>query len=235
MKQNFFSICIPVWGAGGNGIEYLETNLKSIKLQTFADFEIIISDHSLDNSLEEYVKTWKDVLNIKYFKNDIGRGSIAPNINYAMKRASGKYIKILYQDDFFFSNNSLQEIFEYIDDENDVKWLVTGYKDTYDTKEYHKTVIPMYHHNIHLGVNTIGCPSVLTIKNEGLLYLDEGLRFLDDVEFYKRCYLEYGIPDMLPSICVGCRVGGISATSLLTDEIRNKEIEMMVSKYGIIN
>lgn len=235
MNQPFFSICIPIWGAKGEGIDYLKHNLTSIKNQTFTDFEVVISDHSIDTSLQNFVELWKPILNIKYIRYDKGRGLISPNCNNTLKHASGKYIKFLYQDDFFYDEYSLKNIVDYIQNNPNVNWLVTGYCDTQDLVNIIKTVIPHYHQNIHLGTNTIGCPSVLTIKNnDDKLLLDETLRFLDDVEYYKRYYDKFGLPSTLPIFCVGCRVGGVSATSLLNDEIRKKEYNLMVSKYGIL-
>ena len=73
---------------------------------------------------------------------------------------------------------------------------------------------------------------MLTINNNtDKLYLDETLKFLDDVEYYKRLYDKFGNPHILPSICVGIREGGISATSLLNDEIKQKEIKLIFDKY----
>jgi glycosyltransferase involved in cell wall biosynthesis len=235
MEQPFFSICIPVWGAKGEGIDYLEHNLTSIKNQTFLDFEVVISDHSIDNSLKDFIELWKLILNIKYIRCEIGRGKIAPNCNNALKHASGKYIKFLYQDDFFYDEQSLEIIAKHIQNNPDRNWLVTGFCDTYDLINVTKAIIPYYHPNIHLGTNTIGCPSVLTIKNDdNKLFLDENLKFLDDVEYYKRYYDKFGLPSILPTFCVGIRVGAVSATSLLNDEIKRKEINLIMNKYGIV-
>lgn len=235
MNQPFFSICIPVWGAKGEGIDYLNDNLTSVKNQTFTDFEVVISDHSIDNSLYDFIELWKPLLNIKYIRCETGRGTIAPNCNNALKHATGRYIKFLYQDDFFYSEESLETIANHIQNNPDINWLVTGCCDTHDLINITKVIVPYYHDCIHLGRNTIGCPSVLTIKNNNSkLLLDETLKFLDDVEYYKRYYDKFGSPSIIPSICVGIRVGAISATSLLNDEIRKKEYDLMVSKYGIL-
>jgi glycosyltransferase involved in cell wall biosynthesis len=235
MNQPFFSICIPIWGAKGEGIDYLEHNLTSIKSQTFTDFEVVISDHSIDNSLQDFVELWESILNITYIRCDKGRGLISPNCNNALKHASGKYIKILYQDDIFYNEHSLNYIAKYLNKNPQTNWLVTGCIGTYDMINVTVTVNPQYHQNIHLGSNSIGCPSVLTLKNsDEKIYLDENLRFLDDVEFYKRLYDKYGLPNILPTICSTIRMGGVSATSLLNDEIRKKEYDLMVSKYGIL-
>jgi glycosyltransferase involved in cell wall biosynthesis len=235
MKQPFFSICVPIWGAKGEGVDYLNSNLTSIQNQTFTDFEIVISDHSIDDNLQEVVELWKPILNIKYIKYDKGRGLISPNINNALRHANGKYIKILYQDDIFYDESSLNNIAEYLIKFPETNWLVTGCVGTQDMVNISVTVIPQYHQNIHLGTNSIGCPSVLTLKNnKDKIYLDENLRFLDDVEYYKRLYDKYGLPGVLPTICSTVRMGGVSATSLLNDEIKLKETNLMLDKYGTL-
>jgi len=233
MKKPFFSICIPIWGANGKGIDYLEYNLNSINNQNFKDFEVVISDHSIDNILEEYIKNWKPILDILYVRFDKGRGSIAPNINNALSKSNGSYLKILYQDDFFYDENSLKTIYNYIQ-KKDINWLVTGCAHTSDMETLYDVMVPKYNQNIHLGYNTISCPSVLTLKkDENLLFFDESLKYLDDVEYYKRCYDKYGPPDIINSVNVINREGGVRATSMLNEQIKLKEIKLMSEKYGV--
>jgi glycosyltransferase involved in cell wall biosynthesis len=227
-----FSICVPIWGAKGNGKDYLEYNLNSIYSQTFKDLEVVISDHSIDDELEKYVELWNSHLNISYHRYELGRGSIAPNINNAMRHAKGEYIKILYQDDFFYDENSLQKIADYIS-EKDIKWLVTGCAHTTDLENIYNPMSPYYHDNIYMGVNTISAPTVLTIKNdEDTLYLNESLKFLDDVEYYKRCYDKFGLPDVIPDVCIINREGGVRATTMLDVNTKNKELALMLEIYG---
>jgi glycosyltransferase involved in cell wall biosynthesis len=231
-NQPFFSICIPVWGANGKGVEYLEHNLNSIYSQTFKDFEVIVSDHSIDDVLKDYVDNWTDLLKISYFKCEVGRGLITPNINNAIRNSKGKYIKILYQDDFFYDESSLQKISSYLQ-KKDARWLVTGCAHSSDMETMYDPMIPKYNDNIHLGINTISCPSVLTIKNdEDTLLFNETLKFLDDVEYYKRNYDKFNLPDILPDICIINREGGVRATSMLNKEIKEKELKLMIEKYG---
>lgn len=233
MKQPFFSICIPVWEAKGRGMEYLEYNLTSIKNQTCTDLEVIISDHSTDEVIEQYVRRWNQLLNIKYVKCEVGRGSIAPNINNAIQNARGKYIKPLYQDDFFYDENSLEHIKKYLIENIDVSWAVTGCTHTSDMETVYDTMIPRYNSKIHLGYNTISSPSVLVFLNrESNLLFDESLRFLDDVEYYKQNYIKYGPPHIIDTTCVVNREGGVRATSMLTDQIRHQEIEKIKVRYS---
>jgi glycosyltransferase involved in cell wall biosynthesis len=106
----FFSVCIPVWGIKGNGVDYLEYSLNILAHQQFKDFEVVISDHSTDEYLKECCDEWSNLLNINYIKCETGRGKISPNLNNAIRNCKGKYIKILFQDDLrllFFSISSL--------------------------------------------------------------------------------------------------------------------------------
>jgi len=107
----FFSIAIPTYGYDGKGVEFLEHSLNIISEQTFQDFEIIISDHSTDDTIKDIFLKWEKSLNIKYFRNENGIGIISPNINNAMKNCSGKWIKVLFQDDFLYDKFSLENQF----------------------------------------------------------------------------------------------------------------------------
>lgn len=227
----FFSIAIPVWGIQGKGIDYLETNLTWLAHQSFTDFEVVISDHSEDDFIKDYVELWTSVLDITYVKYDKGRGIISPNLNNAMRYCNGKYIKILFQDDFLYNEQSLETIANYIKNK-DIDWLVTGCAHTKDMETMYDPMVPFYHNRIHEGINTISCPTVLTIKNtDNKLYFDETLKWLMDVEYYKRCYDTYGLPDIIPDICVVNRDAEVRATTLITEEDKLREVQLISSKY----
>ena len=112
--MKFFSICIPTWEVKGKGIEYLEHSFNILANQSFKDFDIIISDNSQDYEIADLCDIWGSILDIKYFRNENGRGFIAPNLNYGLKKCTGKYIKILFQDDFLYDIDSLEIIYNKI-------------------------------------------------------------------------------------------------------------------------
>jgi hypothetical protein len=235
MNQPFFSICIPTWEIRGIGSHYLEYSFNILAQQTFKDFDIIISDNSYNNSIKEVCDRWSSLLDIKYFLNEEGRGFISPNLNYGLSKCTGKYIKILFQDDFLYNENSLNNITKYLQDNLNINWLVTGCGDTPDEINFSSIIIPKYHSNIHLGKNTIGCPSVLTIKNdENKIFFDNSLVWLNDVDYYKKCYDKFGPPGIIPELGVVIRVEGVSVSSLLKEEIKKKEYDIMLNKYGIL-
>ena len=64
----FFSIAIPTYEMNGRGSEFLDFSLSQIYSQEFKDFEVIISDNSVDDSIYKVYKNWIDKIDIKYFK-----------------------------------------------------------------------------------------------------------------------------------------------------------------------
>lgn len=228
----FLSISIPVWGIKGKGVDYLSYSLNILAHQTFKDFEVVISDHSTDDYLKECCDEWSNILNIKYIRCETGRGSISPNLNNAIRNSSGQYIKILFQDDFLYDQNSLQLIVDYIK-KKDINWLLTGCAHTKDMETVYDIMVPKYHDRIYEGINTISCPTVLTIKNNSeKLYFNEEINWLMDVEYYKRCYDKFGLPDVLENVCVINRQAEVRATTLISEEDKQKEVMLMINRYG---
>src|SRR5215469_11343388 len=91
------SICIPAFQQP----TCLRRALDSVFFQTFKDYEVIISDDSTDNSVENVVREYnRERAGVKYHKNAVTKGS-PENWNAAIELATGEYIKILHHDDCF--------------------------------------------------------------------------------------------------------------------------------------
>ena len=93
MKKPLVSICIPTY----NRLDLLKENLQSCLDQTYANIEIIVTDNSTDNETEQYFRLL-DNKKIKYFRNPKGTGPFT-NLNIAISKATGKYIKFSFDDD----------------------------------------------------------------------------------------------------------------------------------------
>ena len=229
--MKLISFCIPTYEMENLGHIYLQQSLNILVDQTFKDFEVIISDHSKNNSLEILCQEYAEKLDIHYYKNNEGFGSSSANINNAIRKARGKLIKILFQDDFLLSENSLQEIVDNFDIEKD-GWLVTACEHTTDGIHFTRPFYPSYNKRIYRGKNTISSPSVVTIKNESPLLFDEQLLWLMDVDYYYRCYLRYGLPKILNTINVVNRIGPYQvSTSLVSLWRKIKERIYVMRKY----
>ena len=84
----FISICIPAY----KHVDYLKRLLDSIAIQTFKDFEVIITDDSPGNEVEQFCLQYQSLLPIKYIKNNTSLGSPG-NWNACISNASGQWIK----------------------------------------------------------------------------------------------------------------------------------------------
>lgn len=81
---------------------WLDLAIASVLAQTFQDFELIVSDDSPDDGLENVVGKWVDP-RIRYTKNPHPRADLGcANRDHALKMASGRYLKFLFDDDFLY-------------------------------------------------------------------------------------------------------------------------------------
>jgi glycosyltransferase involved in cell wall biosynthesis len=94
------SVAIPVY----NGENYLAHALDSILVQTFTDFELVISDNASTDRTEEICREFmrKDA-RIRYFRNAQNLGA-APNYNRCIDLAVGEYFKWAAHDDVCLPN-----------------------------------------------------------------------------------------------------------------------------------
>jgi glycosyltransferase involved in cell wall biosynthesis len=87
------SICIPTY----NRPEFLRRAVASCLAQTYANFEVIITDNSTNDDSANMASKWTDP-RARYYKNDGNIGSTA-SATRAISLAGGKYLKMLMDDD----------------------------------------------------------------------------------------------------------------------------------------
>ena len=125
----------------------------------------MISDHSIDNTIKDICDKWSEKLTLVYVVNDRGRGVISPNINNAMRLCTGQWIKILFQDDYLYDENSLQIQANLLKSQPSTIWLMTKFYHSNDGKTVYRLYHPKWNDMIWTGNNTMGCPSGMTIIN----------------------------------------------------------------------
>ena len=209
------SVCIPAYEMNGEGEIFLRKCLGSVKNQTYTDYEIIVADNS--NSFEELCKEY----GAKWFYNP-AKG-MAQNTNFAMKRATGELIKILYQDDVLASRSVLEDINNAFTD--GVMWLATG------CISENGTHFPYFTQDIYLGNNKIGSPSVITVRNKDLIFFDENMTWVLDCDYYKRMYDLYGEPEYLYKVSTRLGLGKHQTTNVLSEAFKIQETNYMKQKY----
>ncbi len=89
------SIGLPVY----NGQQYLRQALDSLLVQTFSDFELIISDNASSDATPEICRAYAACdPRIRYVRHEVNRGA-AWNFNYVFGLARGFYFKWHAHDD----------------------------------------------------------------------------------------------------------------------------------------
>lgn len=225
------SIAIPSYEYNGHGRDCLLYSFERMKEQTFKDFDVVISDQSADNSIEELCNEWQDRLDIKYYNVHEDIGNPAKNMNSAVEKAEGDWINILCQDDYLMNEDSLQIIADNIDEEHD--WIATGYVHTDNRKNYFNYHAPQLNQHIYI-VNTIGTPSCVTIKNKkDLPKFDENLSYAYDCEFYYRFWLKHGKPKLITDVTIANYLWDQSITSHINQDLIRRENDYILKKHGI--
>ena len=233
--MKFLSIAIPTYEMDGKGSEYLEFSFNKIKSQTFKDFEVVISDHSKDDSIKDLCEKWSSVLDIKYLRNLIDVGSSSSNINNAIKNSEGQWIKILFQDDFLFDNESLMNTYNSIVSNSESKWFISKCQHSNDGVTFYRENMPSWNDRMLFGNNTISSPSVLTIKNDGSkLFFDNDYIWLMDCDYYQRCYNNFGLPIIINHVTVVNRTWSTQLTNKISMSIKQYEHLEILKKHKII-
>ncbi len=195
------SIAISTYEANNKGHEFVKISLDKIKEQTYKNVEVVISDHSKDDKIKNVVEGYKDVIDIKYVRNEEKYGNISNNINKAIDSCTGDYIKVLFMDDYLSDSTSLQTIIDKMNNENKM-WLVGSYVHTKDRQGMYNQIIPRWTEEIKQGKNTIGCPSGLTISSRVKERFDENVKWFMDTDYYTTLYSKYGEPVYLDKVTV---------------------------------
>ena len=223
------SICIPTYGMNGKGSFYLQKNLSSIFSQNLVPYEVIISDHSRDDAVQKTAELWNDFLPIKYYRNEYNVGVISSNLNNCLNKATGDVIDFMLQDDLYYTTSSLQDRVKLLGDK---QWSVTAtihYSVERDIYYWH--LVPEYRQDIYLGFNSIGSPSLLTMKRKDAPLFDENLFMLTDCDYYKQLYDKFGLPNTSQEITVVSCIWEGQSQNGVTSEKRESELSIVKNKY----
>jgi len=184
----FISICIPAYQRP----QYLKRLLDSIRIQSFTDFEVIITDDSPDDSVYQLFNEYADIPSLYYHKNPRPLGTPA-NWNAAIAIAKGQWIKLMHDDDWFADAGSLQQ-FADAAQRNDGAFIFSAYTNIFENTNTEKIIFPekfrirkaLKEPAILLAKNFIGPPSTTLHKNDGRHQYDIKLKWLVDIDMYRR-------------------------------------------------
>lgn len=228
------SICIPAY----RRINYLKKLLKSIAEQRFTDFEVVITDDSGEhNEVEKYIKSSKFDFEINYFKNIIPLGS-PKNWLASISHAKGEWIKIMHDDDYFTSPDSLQKFVDQID--SSVDCVFSGYHAVYENGDIKNKTVSSIQFNQFLhkplslfSGNIIGPPSVMMFRSSVKETFDERLKWIVDWEYYIRLASKYRLKYIpIPLIEVSYNDSQITNSCFLNPAVEIPETLIFTNKYG---
>lgn len=183
------SICVPAYCQ----VDFLRETLISIEAQDFDDYELIISDDSPNDTVEKLINTFQFPGKLTYYRNSVALGS-PENWNEAIRRAKGKYIKILHHDDKLAHSGALRSFVRMLDENPSANFAfcATRIEDVIRNKNHiHRLtavqlmMISKIPEKLFLG-NLIGAPSATIYKNGLGIEYDKNMKWLVDIDFYIR-------------------------------------------------
>ena len=208
--------------------------LNSINLQSFRDFEVVMTDDSPDNELAQLAEEYQSLFQLQYFKNEQPAGSPA-NWNRAIAMAKGEWIKIMHDDDWFVDATCLEQ-FAMAAKQTESSFIFSGFVNVNLETGVHNVFVisqlqekmlrqnPLY----LFRTNYIGHPSTTLIRNNQTEWFDESIKWVVDFEFYIRLLRKekkfYAIRQPLIKI-------GIGAEQITTAVFRKKEVEIPENLY----
>lgn len=221
----FISICIPAY----KHVEYLKRLLDSVAIQTFKNYEIVITDDSPGIEVEKLALGYKN-LPIRYIKNKTPLGS-PENWNSSIRNATGEWIKIMHDDDWFSSSQSLEEFADVAKSGIGDYFIFSGFVEVDVEKQVKKEHIT---NSLFLGLlkkspltlfkkNFIGHPSTTLFRNKTEYIFDNQFKWVVDIEFYIRYLNRYKnfIAIKKPLINIG-----ISEDQITKEVFRNPKVEI---------
>ncbi len=187
MSDPLISICIPAY----ERVDFLRRLLDSIKIQTFRRFEVIITDDSTSSNIQTFIESYNSNFQIQYYRNTPSLGS-ANNMHEGFKYANSNWIKIIHDDDWLASPNTLQSYADAIAPE--LLFIFSGYNsyfentgrfndETISQKKFQQLVKKP---SLIFAKNTLGPPSVLMIHKSVEEFYDSQLKWFVDVEYFFR-------------------------------------------------
>ena len=230
----FVSICIPAY----KRLNYLQRLFDSIRIQTYKNYELVITDDSgIDSSVYDYVVSEVSDLSIVYHKNLVPLGS-PKNWLASISHAKGDWIKIMHDDDYFTSPSSLQEFVDQID--STVDCIFSGYHAVYENGGVKNMTISSYrfkqfvHQPLSLfSNNIIGPPSVMMFRKSVTEIFDERLKWIVDWEYYIRLASKYKLKYITkPLIEVSYNDSQITNSCFLNPTVEIPETLIFTNKYG---
>lgn len=235
--QPFISVCIAAY----NRTHFLERLLISISIQTFTDFEVIVTDDSPANEVQDLCRLYEHKFPLTYQKNHPSLGTPA-NWNESIKLAKGEWIKLMHDDDWFAREDSLEQFVR--GTVNNKKFIFSAYSNVFENKNNRQQKFFPFSWRqriinnpvILLHTNVIGPPSVTLIHRSISERYDTNMKWRVDIDFYIRLLKQEITFSYINASLVNV---GISDSQVTNSCLNKPEVELpegllLLIKYGIV-
>jgi glycosyltransferase involved in cell wall biosynthesis len=230
------SVCIPAY----KHVEYLEKLLDSILIQSFKEFEVVITDDSNDSSVKDLIEKYQQKFVITYQKNPAPLGT-PENWNEAMRKAKGDWIKLMHDDDWFADENSLRFFYEATLQNPECSFFFSAYRNV--SKNSEKNIFLNSSGRLLLKLSPlnlfkkqyIGNPSCTLVKRDLDMWYDKDFKWVVDFEYYIRCLRKKKAFFYInkPLINVGVNDEQVTNYTFRNPDVEIPENHLMIEKMGI--
>lgn len=215
--------------------------LNSILEQTFHDYEIIITDDSPDDGVQDLVKNYSNYRNIRYYKNHPSLGT-PENWNASIRYATGKWIKLMHNDDWFSSKDALMRFVRATEQYPAKDFFFAAFQNITEITGGRQIVKCNLYDLLFLRLSPlhlfrrvyVGNPSCTLIRNGLNMYYDNRFKFVVDFEYYIRCFRHLSgykyIDEVLLNI--GFHDEQVTKYTFLVPEVQLPENITLLKKLG---
>lgn len=223
-----------------NSENFISETISSVFSQNYENLEIIVGDDaSTDRTLEILGKIREDSeIDIKIAISKENSG-ISKNFNQCLSLCSGKYIFLLGHDDIFLDGKISSQV-EFMEKNNEVN---ISYHDASVFNSESGAHLYFYNadrHGFHSGdyiklikQGTFNCGSTVAVRNIGLPFCDENIKYASDwlwyIEILKECG---GQINFFPGVYAKYRRHQSNITKLSSLERQLDEVIYTLKKYS---
>lgn len=229
---SLYSILITTYECHGEGPEMTRRNLNSIFKQTYRPIQVVVSDHSKDDKIEELVKSMNtNGVELIYSRYKEHYGNPVWNWGNALQYATGDLIRYFAMDDYFGDEDALETTVEYINTLTEKDWFVSAHRVAPGGGYF----FPKWN-NLILFMNTLSGPSAVTIRSSlKSIKMDPEFIMYLDTEWYYRLSIKVGLPAILPfPDWVNTIHQNQLSSSMCTTTSNKYELVNLFKKYGDI-
>ncbi len=191
MSSDLVSVIIPTHKRS----DFIVRAINSVLNQTYKTLEIIVVDDN--NEDDNYRKKTKKILKkfiekqeIIYLEHKVNKGISAAR-NTGIKKARGKYIAFLDDDDEFLPNKTIEQLNIFKRSSEKVGLVYGSYLEINSQNDKKRVIKPNLKKNVFykLGINHIGPPSMVMFSKEAMEKIGEfdvNLNHKEDIDYYYR-------------------------------------------------